>query len=167
MERTKLLTFAVVGLLLINGLTLLFLVIKPGWLPHPGPPGGEGPAAVVIERLHFDARQEQQYRTLIRAHQGQTNQLNAQSVQLYRRYYALLTALRPDTAQANRLSQQIGNTQRALAEANFAHFNAINALCRPDQQADFDRLVDELSQLFGRPQRSGVGGPPENRPPRP
>lgn len=178
MERTKLLTFAVIGLFLLNILTIAFLVLKPERSSHPGPPRNQEPSQVIIERLHFDEPQQKQYRTLIQLHQEQVKRLNEQSIQLYRSYYSLLTADRPDTVQAMALSQQIGATQRRLAEVNFAHFNQIKALCHPDQQANFVQLVDELSQLFGRQQRpprpDGDGpppgrhpdGPPENFPPR-
>ncbi len=177
MDRIKLLTVAVVGLLLLNGLTIGFLLLHPGQPPRPvraGPGGGDGPGRIISERLHFDARQEEQYQQLISAHRQQSRELADESVRLHHDYYDLLTANQPDTGRANALSRQIGDNQRALAQLNFAHFRQIKALCRPDQQADFVRLVDDLSRLFGRsprPERPGPdrppGGGPENGPPRP
>ncbi|MBO0947816.1 periplasmic heavy metal sensor [Fibrella forsythiae] len=177
MERTKLLTIAVIGLLLLNLVTIGFLVLrpgKPGGRPEDGPPGGEGPSRIIIERLHFDDNQQERYQTLIEAHRAQTRELASQSVHLYRDYYGLLENDQPDTAQITSLNRQIGQNQREQAQLNFDHFNDIKQLCRPDQQAAFRQLVSELSRLFGRQQRpprpSPDGqpeGPPANLPPRP
>lgn len=170
MERTKLLTVAVIGLLLLNLLTIGYLVLRPDERRGPGqngPPGGGEPSTVIIERLQFDSLQQQQYAQLINAHQKQTRALSRQSVELFRAYYGLLEAVQPDTAQANSLSQQIAQNQRNQARLNFAHFEEIKRLCRPDQQAAFNQLVSELSRLFGRqqrPARSGRGRPPGDRP---
>ncbi|SOD88060.1 Spy/CpxP family protein refolding chaperone [Spirosoma fluviale] len=178
MERTKLLTLAVVGLLLLNLLTIGFLFLKPDHPQQPeqgpGRPGAESPAAVIIERLHMDANQQAQYRQLVQVHQAQTRTLNQKTAQLYRTYYGLLEAPTYDAQQANVLSEQIADNQRAIAQLNFDHFNQIKSLCRPDQQTDFKRLVSDLARLFGRqqrPQRPGMDGPPpgppQDLPPRP
>ncbi|GAB3908835.1 hypothetical protein GCM10028803_45250 [Larkinella knui] len=177
MERTKLLTFAVVGLLLLNLATIGFLVFKPGGEPHSGRPGSpqgrEEPARIIIERLHFDPDQREAYQKLIDAHRKQMGILTKQMQQLHRQYYGLLAATSPDSARQAVLSQQIGDNQQAQAVLNFRHFGQIKALCRPDQQADFRQLATELARLFGRPHppREGAGeqpeGPPENFPPRP
>ncbi|MCX6214484.1 periplasmic heavy metal sensor [Spirosoma sp.] len=169
MERTKLLTFAVVGLLLLNLLTVGFLFFKPEQGP-PGRPGAEGPAAVIIERLHLDASQQVRYRQLVKEHQEHTHTLNQKTAQLYRTYYGLLETPTYDARRANSLSQQIADNQRSIAQLNFDHFTQIKSLCRPDQQEDFNRLVSDLARLFGRQQRPlgqgrpGMGGPPPGAP---
>lgn len=178
MERTKLLTLAIIGLLLLNFLTIGFLVVKSGHIVHPGhppgPPGAEEPATVIIRRLHFDEVQQTTYHQLVHEHQNQTRTLRDQSAQLFRDYYGLLESDAPDSAKANALSQQIAMNQRKMAQLNFTHFQQIKALCRPDQQTDFKQLVSDLAKLFGqqqRPPRPGGNMPPEglpgNLPPRP
>lgn len=177
MERTKLLTIAVVGLLLLNLLTIGFLILNTNRPRRPEPPGqngGDGPARIIMERLGFDEQQQQDYRKLIDAHRDQTERLSIQSVELYQMYYGLLLAEKPDTARENALSQQIAQNQQAVARLNFDHFAQIKALCHPNQQANFTRLVGDLNRLFGRqqrPQREGEGrlpdGNSEKRPPRP
>lgn len=156
MERTKLLTLFVIGLFLLNLFTLGFVLLKSDSVRLPdrsqGPPEGEGPARLIMQRLHFDEQQKQQYQVLIDEHQKQTRLLNEKTARLYRNYYGLLAETPPDSVQANALSQQIADNQRAIAELNFAHFKELKALCRPDQQAYFTQLVDELARLFGRRQ---------------
>ncbi|MVM29769.1 periplasmic heavy metal sensor [Spirosoma sp. HMF4905] len=172
MERTKLLTFAVIGLLLLNLLTIGYLVLTSGRPSQAGQlqgplPDGKGPARVIIERLHFDEQQQQQYLEMGRQHHQQTERLNAESIQLFQEYYSLLPSAQPDSAKANALIRQIEDVQRQIAELNFSHFRQIKALCRPDQQADFSRLVADLAKLFGqrpRPPRLPGDGPPDDRP---
>jgi protein CpxP len=177
MERTKWLTFAVIGLLLLNLATIGFLVFKPGGGPQSrpggGPPGREEPAAIIIARLHFDQNQQQAYRKLVDQHQKKMRILNEQMKQLHQQFYGLLAATSTDSVRKTALSQQIADNQKAQAELNFRHFEQIKTLCRPDQQADFKELASELARLFGRqqPPRFDPGrhpeGSPENFPPRP
>ncbi|MBD2702493.1 periplasmic heavy metal sensor [Spirosoma sp. BT702] len=170
MERTKLLTIAVVGLLILNLFTIGFLVLKserqPLSISHEHPPMG-GPFRLIVERLHFDEEQQRQYRKMADRHHEQTVQLNDESVLLFQTYYKLLAAFQSDSSKTNTLVRQIADVQRRIAELNFAHFQEIKALCRPDQQADYNKLVDDLARLFGKPQRGrgpSNGGPPESRP---
>lgn len=163
MTTTKLLTIAVVALLILN----MGLVAVLFWKPTQNGPSDGGPKTVISRRLHFDTSQQEQYDKLVDEHRHQTRQLNQAGVRLYRQYYQLLKTNQPDTVRSARFSQEIAANQRAIAELNFAHFSALKALCRPDQQADFTRLVDDLTELFGRnprPNRRGSPppGPPEN-----
>lgn len=157
MERTKLLSLAVIGLLLLNIGTIGYLMLRGGHPPHsdrpPGPPDSleEGPARIIIERLQLDDTQTRLYHELIKEHRQQTRQLNDQSAGLYRAYYRLLEAPRPDTTQAAALSRQIANNQRTLAQVNFRHFAQLKALCRPDQLPAFTALLNDLTDLFNRP----------------
>lgn len=182
MERTKLLTLVSIGLFLLNLLTIGFLVFKSGRLGPPGhppgPPGANDPATVIIRRLYFDSDQQAKYMELVRQHQADVRVLRDQSTQLFRDYYGLLKADRPNLTQINDLSRQIGINQQQLAQLNLAHFGQIKALCRPDQKVAFNELVADLSKLFGQEQRpprpNGGGppvgppeGPPDNLPPRP
>ena len=151
-------------------MTIGFLAFKPDRLPgHGAPPRQPGrgePAAIIIERLHFNQPQQRAFQELRLEHQKKSQQLREEMATLFRRYYGLLAAPQPDSSQAEALSQQIADNQRAQAQLNFDHFKQIKALCGPDQRADFNELVRELAHLFGRPQRPPhlQDGPPENLP---
>ncbi|QMW02036.1 periplasmic heavy metal sensor [Spirosoma foliorum] len=182
MERTKLLTLAVLGLLLVNLLTIGFLIFRSDQSPHKdqmqGPqPDDKGPSRLIIARLHFDEQQQKQYLDLVRQHKQQTMQLNTKSIRLFQSYYGLLTQVHPDSTKSS-LVRQIADVQQQIAELNFSHFQQIKSLCRSDQQADFAKLVTDLARLFGQRQRpphshgegppdDRPGGPPENFPPPP
>lgn len=172
MNQTRLLTWAVVGLLLLNLGTLGYLALRPRGLHPPGLPGGpppDGPAALIIDRLQFDEAQQAQYRTLVDRHRQASARLAELSTELHQRYYKLLSRAQPDTAAAQSLSRQIAANQQAIAELNFAHFAQIRALCRPEQLPAFTRLLDDLTHLFrnapgAKPGPPGRGeGPPPMR----
>ncbi len=165
MERTKLLTITVVGLLVLNLLTVGLLAVRLGGanqVDHrPGPPDQQGPEQVIIDRLRFDSTQQNQYRHLIEQHRQQTHALGKESAQLYRDYYGLLAESVVDSVRASALRREIADNQLAVARVNFDHFAQIKALCHPDQQADFMSLVSDLGNLFGRVGRPApAGGPP-------
>lgn len=63
MNRTKLLTIAVIGLLLLNlGVLGMMFLSKPPHPPMPpemhGGPRPDGPKQIIIDRLHLDAAQQ-------------------------------------------------------------------------------------------------------------
>lgn len=172
MERTKLLTLIIIGLLILNLFTISVVWFKSSsaqLLDHPDlpPPGREEPSTLIIRRLHFNEQQQRQYRELVAEHQDRTQQLNNQAAQLYRTYYGLLASPSVDTVRANSINQEIAHNQQVTAQLNFSHFQQIKALCRPDQQGYFTNLVDELAHLFGRRQHTPhqpPGGPPGPHP---
>ena len=150
MSKVRLLTIAVALLVLVNiaALTALYLG-RPG---NHGPRRGEGPKAVVIERLHFDAGQVQAYEALIRQHRATIDRLDGA---LLEDRSALYQGLRsPDRARQDSLLAACAATERMIESTHLAHFEAIRALCRPDQLPYFDELVNDLAGLF-RPRGQG------------
>ena len=70
--------------------------------------------------------------------------------------YTLLQ--KPDRAAADSIATAIGTVQAQIEMIHFAHFKAIEAICRPEQHADFIALSHDLARLFRRP-------PPEREAP--
>jgi len=154
MNRTKLLTIAVIGLLLLNAGTLGMLLLRgPGHHPHgdmpPPPPRGEGPKHIIMERLHFDDAQRKQYEALIDDHRKRSDELHEASRNLHKELYSLLAADTADKARASALILLIADNQKITDHLNFEHFQQIKAICRPEQLSDFKELSKELSELFG------------------
>jgi periplasmic protein CpxP/Spy len=157
MTTTKLLTVAVVGLLLLNLGLVGFLLWQPNKQTGPGGPPPAGPQRLIIERLHLDAEQQAGYDKLVSQHRQQTHQLNNRGIELYRRYYQLLKINKPEETQLLQFSREIADNQQLIATLNFKHFSDLKAICRADQQADFIKLVDDLSELFGKQPRPATG----------
>jgi protein CpxP len=103
MNRTKLLTIAVIGLLLLNFgiLGMMFMHHPDGRPGGPPPPFGrpnEGPKMIIIERLHFDDAQQKQYEVIIKEHHSKTVELNDVSRSKRDELYSLLKNDLLDTA---------------------------------------------------------------------
>ncbi|CAN5402356.1 hypothetical protein BH10BAC1_BH10BAC1_01970 [soil metagenome] len=151
MNRTKLLTIAVIGLLLINlGTLAVMMMQKPPRPPHGDmpPPRGEGPKQIIIDRLHFDVMQEKDYELLIADHKMQTKKLHDSSKELHDKLYSLLKGQGDKNNESDSLILEIANNQKSIENLNFSHFNAIKNICKGTQVEDFNKLVEELGMLF-------------------
>lgn len=159
MEKTKLLTITVIGLLLLNFATLGFLFIsgtkghKP---PHDIPEGRHEPKEIIIERLHFDANQQKEYGQLIEWHRRKIRQLEDSIRVSKNELYMLLNDDKIDEKAKVTLINQIALFQKQIEATHFKHFEDIKKLCKPEQQVYFNELTEELGRLFYR-----------NKPPRP
>src|ERR1043165_5631176 len=89
MKRSQLLTFAVLGLLVINLGTLVYIFTS-----RSGPPGrpmrGEGPKRIIIERLGLDKKQQNTYENLVQEHRRKSRDLNHRSRELHEELFSLL-----------------------------------------------------------------------------
>ena len=154
MERTKLLTITIIGLLLINLATLGFVFLngpKPGGMPHEGRPL---PKDIIIDKLHFDANQQKEYEKLIRWHRGKIDQLDDSIRQTKNSLYSGLTESDTNTKTKDSLIALLNSYQKQVEETHFKHFEDIKKLCKPEQQEDFKALTTELSRIFApRPRR--------------
>jgi Spy/CpxP family protein refolding chaperone len=159
MEKTKLLTITVIGLLLLNFATLGFLFIsgtkghKP---PHDIPEGRHEPKEIIIERLHFDANQQKEYGQLIEWHRGEIRQLEDSIRVSKNELYMLLNNDIVDEKAKVTLINEIALFQKQIEATHFKHFEDIKKLCKPEQQVYFNELTEEFGRLFYR-----------NKPPRP
>jgi protein CpxP len=148
MERSKLLTIAVIGLLLLNVMTLGFLVFRRP--PHP-PHGKGGPAGIIIERLQLDEQQKSDFRKLADVHHEAFVKLTDNAKELRHRYYNLLREDVIDTAKADSLRTQMSANQGEIDKLNLEHFQQIRALCTPKQKERFNGLAEEILRFFHGP----------------
>jgi len=152
MEKTKLLTLSIIGLLLLNLGTLGFLFLS-GPKGHRPPPGGPGedrpkPKEIIIDQLHFDAQQQKAYDKIIHWHQGEIRRLDATIRQTKNALYAQLNQDVVDGKAKDSLIGVINACQKQIEATHFKHFEDIKSLCHPDQMEDFKALTAELGRLF-------------------
>lgn len=152
MTRARLLSIAVLVLVALNLITLGVLVFRKP--PHPAHGKHEGPKAVIIERLKFDADQVVAYEGLIHDHRGKIDALDERMMELRGRLYGAHDALPKDS-----LIAMIGRTQGEIERTHADHFGLIRTLCRPDQLPLFDAMTKDLAGYF----RPGPP-PPKDRP---
>lgn len=157
MEKTKLLTFAVITLLLLNLGTLGFLFLSGSNEHHPhrgeGTEGGPKPREIIIEKLHFDANQQKEYDKLIKWHQGEIRTIEDNIRAAKNELYSTLSASELNTKEKDSLTNALALHQKEIETTHFKHFEDIKKLCHKDQIEDFNKLTEELSRIFSRGQR--------------
>jgi protein CpxP len=152
MEKTKLLTISVIGLLLLNFATLGFLFLN-GPKGHRPPMGGthqerEKPREIIIEKLHFDANQQKEYDKIIQWHHGEIEKLDKNIRQTKNELYSQLMQPEVDIKTKDSLITLLNSYQKQIEQTHFKHFEDIKKLCHKDQMDDFNELTEELARIF-------------------
>ncbi len=159
MSKLKLLTIAVIGLLIINLCVVAFLLLrKPPHRPDGKPPMTQtGPKKIIIERLHFDREQSAQYEGLIEKHQAVIKSLN-DSIKIAKNdLYSSLT--NENFTGKDSLIVSLGLLQRKVEMTHYDHFASIRNLCKPEQIEDFKKLTKELARFFAPGRKDGPSPP--------
>jgi len=124
---------------------------------------GAGPRNEIIDRLHFDAAQVMQYDSLIVKHRKLVGQ-KEKEIQGLRTSLFMGVSDGIDSKLKDSWVYQIGVLHADIQQIHFAHFLDIQKICKPEQQADFERLTKDLSTMFrGRgPKGNADDGPKGN-----
>lgn len=162
MEKTKLLIFTVIALLLINFGTLGFLFISEPKGNSPllgdGPDGGIKPREIIIEKLHFDANQQIEYDKLIQWHQGEIRTIEDNIREVKNQLYQILSEPEVNSKSKDSLINALALYQKQIENTHFKHFEDIKKMCHNEQLEYFNNLTEELGRLFSKGQR-----PPKHR----
>lgn len=145
MEKTRILGISVVILFAMNLLILGWLYFGHR-LPH-----RKEPREIIIERLHFDQKQQQDYDKLILVHRQQVGQLESDIRDAKNKLYLQLLSEVPDAKIKDSLTTKLGRIQRDIENVHFSHFQHIKKICRHEQYPEFNALTVELSRLFSHP----------------
>ena len=148
MDKIKVLSFAVIALLLLNFGTLGFLLLTGS--KHDGRPPHRMPKEIIIDKLQLDETQQAAYQKLIVWHRGTIDSLDNQIRSAKNELYLQLTQKTVDTKTKDSLIARLANDQKAIEETHFKHFQDIKNLCKPNQIDSFNNLTEDLSRIFGR-----------------
>ncbi|RYY91820.1 MAG: hypothetical protein EOO11_22160 [Chitinophagaceae bacterium] len=153
---------------IVVGITLLVLLnialLATIWLQKkeervaaPGPrPGDENPLAT---ELRFDSAQRRSFDTLRAAHLALMQGYRKQMRDARDHYF---DGIKSGAAPDNRVASSMAALHTSMDSATYVHFAQVRALCNPQQQEAFDRLLRRIVNAAGRP---GPSGPPHNRSP--
>jgi len=147
MNKIKFLKYLVLGLFLLNVLTitsLLFFEINNNEQNNQRPK----PDKIIIEKLNFDGAQQQQYRKLINWHRGRINNFENQIKSNKQLLYFELSNNIVDLKKKDSLINNLCLFQKEIEITHFQHFEDIKKLCKPEQLADFKNLSSELANIF-------------------
>lgn len=145
MQKVKLLTIAVIALLLLNVCLLIFVFFKQpmGMRLH-----RPKPDVVIIDKLQFDKPQQEAYRLLINEHSAAIKEMRTTTRELKDTLYKQLLLPINKRTTVDSLIAALANNQQRIEQLNFKHFDNIKQLCKPEQLNNFKDLVNELSKLF-------------------
>ena len=148
MSKIKLLSLAVIGLLIINIGILLILFLRKPIHPAGDRPmqGNGGPKNIIIERLNFDKEQVAQYEKLIILHQQSVRELNGQIRETKNQLYSTLAS--DAVISKDSLESKLGDLQKQIESAHYLHFEEIKKLCKPQQLEKYNSLTLELAKFF-------------------
>ena len=150
MNKTKVLGFAVIALLVLNFGILAFLFLSKN---DDGPRGRKMPREIVIEKLHFDENQIEAYDKTIKIHQEDIRNLDDSIRSTKNELYQLMNSDTIDSVQKDSLFLKLANYQKQIETTHFNHFLEIKKLCKKEQLSDYENLTEELSKLFSHPRR--------------
>lgn len=150
MSKTRLLSLAVIGLLVINLGILAFLLLgRAEAPPHPGQTSQQdGPKKIIIRKLQLDHAQVTEYEKLITLHRASIRRLEGEIRDTKNELY--LTLAGKLGADKDSLQSRLGILQQQIEAAHYDHFASIRGLCKPQQLPMFNELTGELAALFGR-----------------
>jgi periplasmic protein CpxP/Spy len=154
MEKTKLLTLGIIALFLLNLGTLGFLLLSSPKAHHPpghGPEGKSKPREIIIEKLHFDAVQINEYDQLIQWHRSHITALEDKIRDSKNELYLQLNENPVNETTKDSLINALASYQKEIEITHFKHFQDIKKLCKKEQLEDFTALTEELSRLFSKP----------------
>lgn len=139
---TKVKLFVIIStILLLSNILLMWQL----WKNSKPERRGEGPRREIITRLNLDEKQVMQYNVLVNEHRSLMRQKEEEIRSLKKSLYQTLSG---DTSSRDSLIQLIANQQKEVEQINLSHFADIGTLCRPEQRADYQKLVSDLSELF-------------------
>ncbi len=150
MNKSKVLGFTVIALVILNFGILLFLFLSKG---NEGPRGRKMPREIVIEKLHFDENQIIEYDKTILVHQKNIRDLDDSIRATKNELYQLLNSESIDNIQKDSLYLKLAGFQKQIETTHFNHFIEIKKLCKKQQLSDYKNLTEELSKLFSHPRR--------------
>lgn len=165
MNKVLFLTVCIVLLFLLNAGMLIYLFRLRSYQQELH---GQRADLFIIDRLHLDAKQQEQFAVLRQQHQDVTRRAQDEDRHLHDEYFTLLKTAHPDKAKADSIASLIAAQRAVIEKATFDHFQQLRNLCNAEQQKLFDGTIDEIARRMAPPHgRPGGGGPPEGMPPPP
>jgi periplasmic protein CpxP/Spy len=161
MSKIKLLSIAVIGLIIINITFVCFFLLRKPSMPTFGmqqPERKEGPKEIIIDKLHFSTKQAMDYDAIIKEHRASIKQLKDTVSDTKNKLYQ---SLKTETfIVKDSLINILGILQKRIETVHYNHFVQIKKLCNPAQLAYFNNLTNELAFYFSTETKATPPPPP-------
>ena len=159
MNKTKFLTILVLLLLVLNAVTLFFLLGKKDGNKNRSGGGGRPYSEYLTKQLNLDTLQVAQLKGLRDKHKQELGELWKEDRQLQEAKFVLLKEGSTDSLKLDSILTLIVANKKKFELAFHNHFLQIRALCRPEQVELFNKTLDEMkkrrTQGFGGGDKKG------------
>lgn len=147
MDKIKLLTISVATLLILNlGIVAFLIINKPGGMGRDN--RRANPEEYIVNQLHFNAQQQQEFKALIRIHRNKIDAIDDKIRENKNVLYRQLIQPNCDSKTNDSLILVLTACQKEIETTHFKHFQDIKKLCKKNQLNDFNELTISLSKFF-------------------
>lgn len=143
-STNKILTIAVVLLLLVNIALIVFIVRGKDSAKRPN--GRGNPSDMMAKELNMTEEQKKNHKLLKEEHLKNIKPLFDSIRADKTALYALLKDSTANDGKVDKYTQQISEKQSAIDKLTFAHFKRIRNLFTAEQQPKFDEFVLKMMQ---------------------
>jgi Spy/CpxP family protein refolding chaperone len=150
MKTNKVLTIAVVLLLLVNVAMLIFMLKGRGHRSMKN--RGGGPFDMMVKELNMTDQQQADFKKLKTEHFKNTGPVFDSIKTLKKSLFDLVKAETVNDSVVNKYSSLIAEQQALVDKATINHFRQVRVLFNGDQQKKFEDFVQKMMQ------RRGPGG---------
>lgn len=160
MKNSKTLVIVVIALIAANCVLMCTLWYRNYSSKTPPPMGNA--FDYLSTALKLTPAQISQYKVLRDQHFNFTSKVNNELHLERDSFFDNLSNPSANPAQVNQLEARILNHQQMLDTATFYHFRKLRAILTPNQQEEFDGVIQNVLRMMARPQ--GPMGPPPGGP---
>ncbi len=163
--KNKVLTWLVILLLIANAVTItMFWLNKKQGQPPPLLKGG--PGDFFAKELDLDPSQKLQVQKLVIEHRAAAEAMRKKIRAAKESFFELLKQPIVSDSAKQAAAKNVSTQTEELDLITFGHFQKVRALCDPEQQKRFDRIIQDVTRMMGQPQPPmRPGGPPHDGPP--
>ena len=144
----------------ITTLVLLWAHTKKDTVEKGGLPKGQV-FEFVTKELQLDKQQQETYAALRDEHQQGMKMIQDCMRIVKDSFFSLLKDPAATDAVIMQNSRKAGDIEQQVELFTFRHFQKLRAICKPDQQQKFDKIIQDVLQRMGKPK--GRPGPPQGR----
>jgi ribosomal protein S17E len=143
MTKERLLTIAVVFLLLLNVIVIGSLFTK-----KQEPVSAPELHKVLVQELNLDEAQQKKFFYLRDQHHEMIEDLDKKFKRTFDAYLELLKTESEITLDS--LENQMGMLEKTKASITWQHFQHVKELCNDEQKKKFDELIPQIANYIGR-----------------
>lgn len=151
-NNTRILTIAVILLLIVNGVMLYFILKGKGHPDNFRKDGKGGPIEMMKKELGMTDQQQKDFEAMKDAHFKNMKPL-ADSIRAAKTaFFSLVKEVSPSDSAINAAELKVRDLQMQADKMTFDHFRKLRNIFTADQQKKFDDFVSKMMQ------RPGPGG---------